>query len=159
MGGGGELVGAALQVAGGRAVEHGGAVDGEELGPVEADERHLLRGRREARLLEFGEERRDVTFVVPAQLGLAGVVAAGAVAAGAVVVVALASALHCVARKSLHFWPFKVPAVLAAWYLALHSFMVSAEAEEARPIEPTTVRDARDINRMARLVIGISSAL
>ena len=40
---------------------------------------------------------------------------AGAVAAGAVVVVAaLASALHCVARKSFHFWPFKVPAVLAA---------------------------------------------
>src|SRR6516165_794494 len=34
---------------------------------------------------------------------------------------AVASPPHWVLRKSFHFTPLSVPAVLAAWYLALHS--------------------------------------
>ena len=44
----------------------------------------------------------------------------GAAAAG------VASAAHSVLRKSFHLAPLSVPAVFAAWYLALHSFAVSA---------------------------------
>jgi hypothetical protein len=38
----------------------------------------------------------------------------------------VASAPHWALRKSFHFWPFSVPASLAALYFALHSCMVSA---------------------------------
>src|SRR3984893_11898400 len=55
-----------------------------------------------------------------ASLGAAG--AAARVAAGA----AAASAPHWALRKSFHFWPLSVPAVLAAWYFALHSCAVRA---------------------------------
>src|SRR6202171_6100384 len=55
-----------------------------------------------------------------ASLGAAG--AAAGVAAGA----AAASAPHWALRKSFHFWPLSVPAVLAAWYFALHSCAVRA---------------------------------
>src|SRR5712664_1627797 len=48
--------------------------------------------------------------------------AAAGVAAGA----AAASAPHWALRKSFHFWPLSVPAVLAAWYFALHSCAVRA---------------------------------
>src|ERR1700740_122712 len=54
-----------------------------------------------------------------ASLGAAGGGAAAVGAAG------VASAPHWALRKSFHFWPFRVPAALAARYLALHSFVVS----------------------------------
>ena len=41
-------------------------------------------------------------------------------------VAGVASAPHCALRKSFHFWSPSVPAVFAAWYLALHSCAVSA---------------------------------
>src|SRR5947207_12772388 len=54
--------------------------------------------------------------------------AAGAAAVGAAA--GVASAPHWALRKSFHFWPLSVPAVLAAWYFALHSCAVSACAGE-----------------------------
>src|SRR5437762_4734725 len=57
-----------------------------------------------------------------AAFGSAG--AAGAAAAGAAA--GVASAPHWALRKSFHFWPLSVPAVLAAWYFALHSCVVRA---------------------------------
>src|SRR5207302_2529253 len=64
-----------------------------------------------------------------ASFGAAG--AAGAAAVGAAGAAAgVASAPHCALRKSFHFWPLSVPAVLAAWYFALHSCAVSACAGE-----------------------------
>src|SRR6478609_5848420 len=55
---------------------------------------------------------------------------AGAGAAGAAAGVATASAPQLALRKSFHFWPASVPAVLAAWYFALHSCVVRACAGE-----------------------------
>src|SRR5204862_2599926 len=60
-----------------------------------------------------------------ASLGAAAGAATGA-AAGAAAGVAVASAPHWALRKSFHFWPASVPAVLAAWYFALHSCVVRA---------------------------------
>src|ERR1700704_290160 len=54
--------------------------------------------------------------------GAAGV--AAGVAAGAAVGAAPPSAF----RKTFHFWPLSVPALLAAWYFALHSCVVRASA-------------------------------
>src|SRR5438128_11293373 len=54
----------------------------------------------------------------------AGAAAAGGGAAGAAA--GVASAPHWALRKSFHFWPARVPAVLAAWYFALHSCAVRA---------------------------------
>src|SRR6266851_4285619 len=54
--------------------------------------------------------------------------AAAAGAAGAAA--GVASAPHWALRKSFHFWPASVPAVLAAWYFALHSCAVRACAGE-----------------------------
>src|SRR5215467_13375112 len=59
----------------------------------------------------------------PVALGAVAGVGAGAPAAGAA---AVASAPHWALRKSRQFCPPSVPADLAAWYLALHSFIVSA---------------------------------
>src|SRR5689334_8089945 len=59
-------------------------------------------------------------FAVVAGGGAAGAAGAAVVAAG------VASAAHWLLRKSFHFWPFSVPASLAALYFALHSCMVSA---------------------------------
>src|SRR6266566_3224180 len=56
--------------------------------------------------------------------------AAGAAGAAAGAAAGVASAPHCALRKSFHFWPLSVPAVLAAWYFALHSCAVSACAGE-----------------------------
>src|SRR6516165_7089298 len=61
----------------------------------------------------------------PLALGAVAGVGAGAPAAGAA---AVASAPHWALRKSRQFCPLRVPAALAAWYLALHSFIVSARA-------------------------------
>src|SRR5262249_60986147 len=59
--------------------------------------------------------------------------AAGAEVGGAAAVdvppagaAAVASGPHCALRKSRQVCPPSVPADLAAWYLTLHSFMVSA---------------------------------
>src|SRR5262245_45341226 len=59
----------------------------------------------------------------PVALGAVAGVGAGVPAAGAA---AVASAPHWALRKSRQFCPPSVPADLAAWYLALHSFIVSA---------------------------------
>src|ERR1700692_4961276 len=64
-----------------------------------------------------------------AAFGSAG--AAGAAAAGAAA--GVASAAHWALRKSFHFWPFRVPASLAALYFALHSCMLRACAGAAGP--------------------------
>src|SRR5882757_1220495 len=61
-----------------------------------------------------------------ASFGAAGAGVAAGVAAGAAAGVAVASAPHWALRKSFHFWPLSVPAVLAAWYFALHSCAVRA---------------------------------
>src|SRR5215813_14522501 len=49
-------------------------------------------------------------------------------AAGAGVAAGVASAPHCALRKSFHFMVPSVPSFLAAWYFALHSWVVSAFA-------------------------------
>src|ERR1700681_2166540 len=84
-----------------------------------------------------------------ASLGAAG--AAAGVAAGA----AVASAPHWALRKSFHFWPLSVPAVLAAWYFALHSGAVRAcagalAASAAKPVTATAH------NNFARIVMILS---
>src|SRR6516162_1872415 len=53
-------------------------------------------------------------------------VALGAVAGVEAGAPAVASAPHWALRKSRQLCPLRVPADLAAWYLALHSFIVSA---------------------------------
>src|SRR5664280_2774174 len=58
--------------------------------------------------------------------GLASASFGAAGAAGAAAGAAAASAPHWALRKSFHFWPLSVPAVLAAWYFALHSCVVRA---------------------------------
>ena len=81
-----------------------------------------------------------------AAVGLAGA-AAGAfalgvgAAAGAAAGVAAASEPHCAFLKSCHFWPLRVPAVCAALYLALHSFIVRAWADV--PYKQSAARMAR----------------
>src|ERR1700675_1143005 len=65
--------------------------------------------------------------------------AAGA-AAGAAAGVAAASAEHWAFRKSFHFWPLSVPAVLAAWYFALHSCVVRACAGAVATNAPATAK-------------------
>src|ERR1700730_14761206 len=74
--------------------------------------------------------------------------AAAGVAAGA----AAAAAPHSALRKSFHFWPLRVPAVLAAWYFALHSCAVRACAGPvaANAAKPDT---ATAHNNLALLVI------
>src|SRR5215475_6938945 len=67
----------------------------------------------------------------------AGAFAVGAGAAGVEAGAADASAPHSALRKSFHFMLLSVPAVCAALYLALHSFMVSAAAGEAAPATAT----------------------
>jgi len=82
-----------------------------------------------------------------AAVGLAGA-AAGAfalgvgAAAGAAAGVAAASEPHCAFLKSCHFWPLRVPAVCAALYLALHSFIVRAWADV--PHKQSAARMARE---------------
>src|SRR5215468_6551706 len=87
--------------------------------------------------LEYFGETAVGNTALPAGLGAAAPPAAGAVAVGAA---AVASAPHCALRKSRQFCPLRVPAVLAAWYLALHSFIVSAwrGCPELTKIVPTS---------------------
>src|SRR6516225_6258945 len=65
----------------------------------------------------FGETAVGNT-AFPVALGAVAGVEAGAAAVGA--------AAHWALRKSRQLCPLRVPADLAAWYLALHSFIVSA---------------------------------
>src|ERR1700730_6834423 len=75
-------------------------------------------------------------FGLASATGAAGV--AGAAAAGAAA--GVASAAHWALRKSFHFWPFRVPASLAALYFALHSCMLRAcaGAAAAKAAKPDT---------------------
>src|SRR5262249_58871798 len=73
--------------------------------------------------LEYFGETAVGNTAFPVALGAVAGVGAGAPAAGAA---AVASAPHWALRKSRQFCPLRVPADLAAWYLALHSFIVSA---------------------------------
>src|SRR5690242_6962371 len=84
----------------------------------------------------FGETAVGNT-ALPAGLGAAARPPAGGVAVGAA---AVASAPHCALRKSRQFCPLRVPADLAAWYLVLHSFIVSAwrGCPELTKIVPTS---------------------
>src|SRR5215467_5293884 len=70
----------------------------------------------------FGETAVGNT-AFPVALGAVAGVEAGVPAVGAA---AVASAPHWALRKSRQLCPLRVPADLAAWYLALHSFIVSA---------------------------------
>src|SRR5580698_4736930 len=56
------------------------------------------------------------------EAGADAVVGAGVVAAGP----SAASPPHSALRNSFQVWPLRVPPSLAAWYLALHSFIESA---------------------------------
>jgi hypothetical protein len=81
-----------------------------------------------------------------AAVGVGGAVFVGAGAVAA----ALASEPHWALRKSFHFIPLREPAVLAASYLVLHSFMVSAEAG------PSAARSAAVASVMlVTLIIGV----
>ena len=66
--------------------------------------------------------------------GLAAVGAGAVVGEGAVVGAGAAAAVapHCVLRNSFHDCPPRVFADFAAWYLALHSFTVSAPADDVK---------------------------
>jgi hypothetical protein len=93
----------------------------------------------------------------PGAFGAAGAVAGvadGVAAAGAVAGVAdgvaaagaaAASAPHWVLRKSFQLCPLKVPAVFAAWYLALHSFTVSAPADDVKTRDNPAARAATEM--------------
>src|SRR5665213_3131863 len=84
-----------------------------------------------------------------ARAGLVSVTGGGA--AGAAAGVAVASAPHSALRKSFHFWPLSVPAVLASLYFALHSDMLKACAGMvANAAKPDT---ATAHNNFARMVI------
>src|SRR5262245_51245926 len=85
-----------------------------------------------------------------ASLGAAG--AAAAAGAGA------ASGPHWALRKSFHFWPPSVPAVLAAWYFALHSCEVSACAGEVAA-KPKPASAAAQNSLVCILIIGLPGGI
>src|ERR1700730_2028375 len=102
--------------------------------------------------LEYFGEIAVGNTAFPVALGAVPGVAAGAPAAGAA---AVASGPHWALRKSRQFCPPSVPADLAAWYLALHSFIVSACAgcPEVTIIAPTSAtRPAH--GTICRIVMG-----
>ena len=123
----------------------------------------------------FGDTAVGKT-VLPAAFGAAGaaagggaaVVGAGAGAAaggGAAVVGAEAGAAlapHWVLRNSFHVCPARVPAVFAAWYLALHSFAVRAPADdvktERQPYRKCGDRDGGRTNRHGILLSSVRVA-
>src|SRR6202012_3388142 len=86
---------------------------------------------------EYFGETAFGNVALPAGIAGAGLAAAAFGAAGgdappgaeAAAGFAAASDPHSALRKSFHFWPLSVPAVCAALYLALHSFIVSALAD------------------------------
>src|SRR5262249_11322395 len=95
----------------------------------------------------------------PVALGAVAGVEAGAPAVGAA---AVASAPHWALRKSRQFCPLRVPADLAAWYLALPSFIVSACAgwpevtiiAAASAWQPAPVAIWRIVTASLREVVG-----
>src|SRR5262245_8636506 len=112
-----------------------------------------MRALPAASLEYFGEIAVGKT-AFPAGLCAVAVLPVAGAAAGTA---ALAPAPHSALRKSRQFCPPRVPAVLAAWYLALHSFMVSActgwaeltSSVLASAIKPTQVA-------IRRIVMGAS---
>src|SRR5262249_40154992 len=93
-----------------------------------------------------------------------GAVAVPPVAGAAAGAAALAPAPHSALRKSRQFWPPSVPAALAAWYLVLHSFMVSARtgcAELTSSVPASAIKPAqvaiRGIVMEASLNISLKS--
>ena len=96
----------------------------------------------------------DGKKALPAGLGPAGGagLAAGGAAVGAGVVVgagvAAAVALHCVLRNSFHDCPPRLFADFAAWYLALHSFAVSAPAEDVKARDKPAASAAAEMAEM-----------
>src|SRR5262249_59625723 len=84
--------------------------------------RHVGTRAPPADSLEYFGETAVGNTAFPVALGAAAGVGAGAPPGAA----AVASAPHWALRKSRQFCPLRVPADLAAWYLALHSFILSA---------------------------------
>src|SRR5215470_5908415 len=83
--------------------------------------------------LEYFVEIDDGNTALPAAAGAAAGVAGGSVAgaaAPAAGAAAEAPAPHSALRKSFQVFPCSVPAVCAALYFALHSFIVRARASE-----------------------------
>src|SRR6202161_3274740 len=93
-----------------------------------------------AESLEYLELTALGNTALPTATGAAVGAGAGAGAGADAVVGAAASEPHCALRKSFHFMPLSEPASLAALYLALHSVIVSACAEE--PCRATVARTA-----------------
>src|SRR5262245_32595481 len=83
---------------------------------------------------------------LPEARGIGGAAGAAADGVGAVVGAGAAAAVvpHCVLRNSFHDCAPRVPAVFAAWYLALHSFAVSAAADEVSPKDNPAARAATE---------------
>src|ERR1700744_5636344 len=96
--------------------------------------------------LEYFASTADGKVALPVAAGAGGgaasffaaVVGAGAAGAAAGAAAGGASAPHWGLRESFHFMPGRVPAVLAAWYFALHSCEVSAWAGIANAARPDT---------------------
>src|ERR1700691_2914522 len=86
--------------------------------------RQVSRRALPAESFEYLESTALGNTALPVATGGADAVA-GAAAAGA----AVASEPQLALRKSFHFMPLSVPAVLAALYLALHSVIESACAD------------------------------
>ena len=84
----------------------------------------------------FGDTAGGKTALpaVGAAVGVRGVVGAGAGDAEGVAGAGAGAAVapHWVLRNSFHVCPPRVPAVFAAWYLALHSFTVRAPADDVK---------------------------
>src|SRR5580700_6612500 len=102
-----------------------------------------------AESLEYLELTALGNTALPTATGAA--VGAGAGAGAGAVVGAAASEPHCALRKSFHFMPLREPASLAALYLALHSVIVSACAEE--PCSATVARTAAATSSVKRRVM------
>src|SRR4051794_30637457 len=88
------------------------------------------------------EGERAAAVALPGAAVAGAAAGVGAAARVGAVAAALASEPHCALRKSFHFIPLSEPAVLAASYFVLHSFIVSAEAG------PSAARSAPVANAM-----------
>src|SRR3984885_9928077 len=93
--------------------------------------RQVSRRALPAESFEYLESTALGNTALPVATGAAAGAAAGAdaVAGAAAAGAAVASEPQLALRKSFHFMPLSVPAVLAALYLALHSVIESACAD------------------------------
>src|SRR5215510_2052198 len=85
--------------------------------------------------------------------------AAFASVAGVLVGVADAVGPHSAFRKSLHVFPFNVPADCAALYLTLHSFIVRPLAEESDASSSATTASVATHDVSERVSMGLSLVL